>query len=129
MVQTLNIMVLMRDREPEDARIIEVKIRVAGMDWSVLAVYGPQVGTNWREDCWKRLAEEIKQRRNELCLVMGDFNAIQHNVEALNLDRAAELVVPGTGWSWNGCLEMAWQEHGDGEDDLGASRCCKGMKN
>ena len=80
-----------------DVRIFKTTFRMSGVQWNLLAVYGPQKDDASRKDFWRKLDEillrEGESLKNPTC-VAGDFNALASPGEATGLTSAGALVVP-----------------------------------
>ena len=99
----------------KEERILRTSIRMGGVNWCIISVYGPQRADPERKRFWEKLndlATGSKSPTTEIACLIGDFNAIATEEETKELASAKTLVVPYLSkWEEQTQLFDLWKLH------------------
>ena len=98
-----------------DERILKTSIRLGGVTWSIISLYGPQRADPDRKVFWEKLNSIVTEPNSPVsdpALLIGDLNALASEEEAHGLTSAKTLVVPFLKkWEDHGRLSDLWKIH------------------
>ena len=98
----------------EEGRILKTSIRMGGVAWLILSIYGPQRADPQRKAFWQTVNDLVSSQAclsQPVCL-LGDFNAIANEDEVIELVSAKTLVEPYLAkWEEETKLLDLWKLH------------------